>query len=164
MISCYIGLGANISNALGTPIEHIERAVAAFKASSAFYEVRTSSLYRSAAFGVTDQPDFYNAVLSAKTTLLPIALLDFCQSLESDAGRIRKRHWGERSLDVDVLLYGDEMINTDRLTVPHPGLFERNFVLVPLLELEDVHIQGTPISQSPVAHDMTGLELLDHWA
>ncbi|MFC0820917.1 2-amino-4-hydroxy-6-hydroxymethyldihydropteridine diphosphokinase [Moraxella marmotae] len=161
MTTCYIGLGGNISNELGTPDQHIRQAAAAFVASSAFEQVQLSSLYRSKAYGVTDQPDFYNAVLSANTSLLPLDLLDFCQSLEQAAGRVRLRHWGERSLDVDVLLYGDEQICHDRLIVPHRELMLRNFVLVPLLELDaDLCVQGVRLDSCPLAHDMTGLEKL----
>lgn len=161
MNSCYIGLGSNMSNALGTPNEHIARAVHAFWISHHFGELCVSSLYRSKAFGVTDQPDFINAVLQAKTDLTPMQLLDFCQSLEQAAGRVRLRRWGERSLDVDVLLYGDEVIDNDRLTVPHAGLFERNFVLIPLLELQaDLCVGGQRLNQLAVAQDWTGLERL----
>lgn len=103
---------------------------------------------------MTDQPDFVNAVLSAKTTLSPVALLDFCQSLEQSAGRVRLRHWGERSLDVDILLYGDVCIDSERLTMPHKGLFERNFVLIPLLELNpDVMVNAQKLSNLPQSQD-----------
>ena len=95
MITCYIGLGGNIANALGTPKQHIANAIAAFYASPHFANVTASSLYQSKAFGVTDQPDFSNAVVKVDTDLAPLALLDFCQSLESAAKRTRLRHWGE---------------------------------------------------------------------
>ena len=89
MITCYIGLGGNIANALGTPRQHIANAIAAFYASPHFANVTASSLYQSKAFGVTDQPDFFNAVVKVDTDLAPLALLDFCQSLESAAKRTR---------------------------------------------------------------------------
>ncbi|WP_164311304.1 2-amino-4-hydroxy-6-hydroxymethyldihydropteridine diphosphokinase, partial [Streptococcus pneumoniae] len=69
--------------------------------------------------------------------LPPLELLNFCQGLEQTAKRVRLRHWGERSLDVDILLYGDKRIHHERLTVPHQGLFERNFVLIPMLEIDE---------------------------
>ncbi len=160
MTTCYIGLGGNISNALGTPTEHIGNAITAFVDSDDFDDVKVSSLYTSKAYGVTDQPDFVNAVLMAKTRLSPLALLDFCQSLETGAGRVRLRHWGERSLDVDVLLYGDAMIDNERLIVPHKELMLRNFVLIPLLELTpDLMVQGQALAQLPAAQDWQGLEL-----
>lgn len=161
MITCYIGLGSNIANELGTPTEHIAHALAAFVASPHFAHVTASSLYQSAAFGVTDQPDFFNAVLKADTDLPPLELLDFCQNLEHRAKRQRLRHWGERSLDVDVLLYGDAIINSQRLTVPHAGLFERNFVLIPMLEIDDsLVINGQKLADVAASQDWQGLKKL----
>lgn len=157
-VRCYIGLGANLANALGSPREHIARAIAAFEQSADFDQVAVSSLYQSRAYGVTDQPDFINAVLRAHTTLTPLALLDFCQSLEQAAGRVRVRHWGERSLDVDVLLYADKVINEPRLTVPHVELTLRNFVVIPLLELDNaITVNGQRLAELPAAQDWQGL-------
>lgn len=160
-IKTYLGLGGNISNELGTPIQHILQAVAKLQNTPNIDNVKMSSLYRSKAFGVTDQPDFYNAVVSLETTLSPLELLDICQDLEQSAGRVRLRHWGERSLDVDVLLYGDEVIQNERLTVPHAGLFERNFVVIPLLELDkDLVVNGKKLMDLPIADNWDGLEVL----
>lgn len=157
-VQIYLGLGGNISNELGSPVSHILSVLECLQEDSRFKEVRLSSLYSSKPFGVVDQPDFVNAVLAAKTTLTPMSLLDFCQSLENSAGRVRLRHWGERSLDVDVLLYGDQNIKNDRLTIPHAGIFERSFVMVPLLELdEDLVINGQKINELKLAHDMSEL-------
>ncbi|OOS03576.1 2-amino-4-hydroxy-6-hydroxymethyldihydropteridinediphosphokinase [Moraxella cuniculi DSM 21768] len=169
MKRCYLGLGANLGNELGTPIDHLCRAVQTVCQSPAFGEVRVSSLYRSVAYGVTDQPDFYNAVLTAKTSLDAFELLDFCQSMEQAAARVRLRHWGERSLDVDVLLYEDMQIDSERLTIPHRELALRNFVLVPLYELDAaITIAGVPIADNPLSRDMTGLVRLEadfaNWA
>lgn len=157
-VEIYLGLGGNIANELGNPTSHIMAVRDAIIGDERFMAVRLSSLYSSKPFGVTDQPDFVNAVLSAKTTLEPMALLDFCQSLEQGAGRVRLRRWGERSLDVDILLYGDQVIQNERLTVPHAGIFERNFVLVPLLELDgDLVIDGKKITDLPLSHSHDGL-------
>lgn len=154
----YLGLGGNIANELGDPTSHILSVFETLQNDGRFGEVKLSSLYSSKPFGVTDQPDFINAVLSAKTELSPMALLAFCQSLENGAGRVRVRHWGERSLDVDVLLYGNEVIKNERLTVPHAGLFERNFVLVPLYELNPNLIIGDiAIKDHPLSHNHNGL-------
>lgn len=156
----YIGLGGNIANELGTPAEHIANAVQAFEDSPHFTNVQVSSLYQSKAFGVTDQPDFVNAVLKADTELAPLELLDFCQSLETTAKRVRLRHWGERSLDVDVLLYGEETIDNERLTVPHKGLFERNFVLIPMLEIDNnLVINGQKLADLIESKNWEGLAL-----
>lgn len=162
LITCYIGLGSNLANELGTPAEHIANAVQAFKNTPQFSDVVVSSLYQSTPFGVTDQPDFINAVLCAKTCLDPLALLDFCQSLEQSAGRVRLRRWGERSLDVDVLLYGDAIIDDERLTVPHKGLFERNFVVIPMLELDDgLMVNGRKLVNLTISNNWAGLKKLD---
>lgn len=162
LTTIYIGLGSNLANELGTPAEHIASAVHAFKNTPQFSDVVVSSLYQSTPFGVTDQPDFINAVLCAKTCLEPLALLDFCQSLEQVAKRVRVRHWGERSLDVDMLLYGDKTINNERLTIPHKGLFERNFVLIPLLEINaGLVVGGKKLAQLAVSNHWEGLSKLN---
>lgn len=160
-ISCYVGLGSNLANELGSPIEHLQQAVAELRDHSGIREVRVSSFYRSAPMGPQDQPDFINAVAEFETTLTPIELLDVCQALEYGARRERLRHWGERSLDVDILLYGQQHINEPRLTVPHVGLTERSFVLIPLRELAPtLMIAGKPINSYPQSDDWTGLTLL----
>ncbi|WII95200.1 2-amino-4-hydroxy-6-hydroxymethyldihydropteridine diphosphokinase [Moraxella haemolytica] len=142
MVRIYLGLGGNIANELGDPTSHILAVRDALLTDERFCDVRLSSLYSSKAYGVTDQPDFVNAVLSAKTTLAPLELLDVCQALENSAGRVRLRRWGERSLDVDVLLYGDEIIHNERLIVPHKEILLRNFVVIPLLELDPSLVIG----------------------
>jgi len=95
----------------------------------------SSPLYRTAPVGPQDQPDFINAVAALDTALAPLDLLDALQAVEQVAGRERLRHWGERTLDLDLLLYGDAQIRHPRLTVPHPHMTERAFVLVPLAAL-----------------------------
>lgn len=158
---CYLGLGGNLTNELGTPSEHIHHAVSALTSHPKTSHVRVSSLYASKPMGPQDQPDFINAVVEVDTTLDPYQLLNLCQQLEQDAQRVRVRHWGERSLDVDVLLYADQTINSDVLTVPHPGIMERNFVLVPLKELNpSLSINGVSILDVPKSQDWDGLEKL----
>lgn len=162
---CYLGLGGNLSNELGSPTEHILRAVATLKSRSDVRQVRLSSLYASKPMGPQDQPDFINAVVELITDLPPLALLAVCQQLEQDAERIRLRHWGERSLDVDLLLYGDQQLALPSLTVPHAGIRERNFVLVPLAELNpNLAIHGRPIAEYPASKDWLGLTKLDKLA
>lgn len=157
-VQIYLGLGGNIANEFGNPTSHILSVATALQNDGHFSEVQLSSLYSSKPFGVTDQPDFVNAVLYAKTDLSPIELLDFCQNLEQNAGRVRLRRWGERSLDVDILLYGDDVIDHERLTVPHAGIFERNFVLVPLYELNpELKIGNIAIKDLPLSHNHDGL-------
>ncbi|MDO4441076.1 MAG: 2-amino-4-hydroxy-6-hydroxymethyldihydropteridine diphosphokinase [Moraxella sp.] len=157
----YIGLGGNIANEHGTPTEHLQNAINAFGDNPHFDEVVVSSFYRSKAYGVTDQPDFINSVLKAETDLSPLALLDFCQSLENTAGRVRLRRWGERCLDVDILLYGDENICNERLIVPHKELLLRNFVVIPMLEIdENVVVNGQALKTLDIASHLEGLEKL----
>ena len=97
--------------------------------------IRVSSLYETAAVGVTDQPDFLNAAAEVRTSLPAAALLSAFLNLENLLGRVRTFRWGPRVIDLDLLLYGDEQIALPTLTVPHPRLRERAFVLVPLAEI-----------------------------
>lgn len=160
-VTCYVGLGSNLSNELGSPVEHLQQAIAAMREHEQIRKVDVSSFYASAPMGPQDQPDFVNAVASFETTLTPAELLAFCQQLEQQALRARLRRWGERSLDVDILLYGEAQIAEPQLTIPHAGLLERNFVLIPLRELAaDIMISGQPIDSYAASHDWTGLKLL----
>ncbi|MEM9887814.1 MAG: 2-amino-4-hydroxy-6-hydroxymethyldihydropteridine diphosphokinase [Bacteroidota bacterium] len=97
--------------------------------------VLASSIYETAAWGVTDQPDFLNQALLVKSEASPVALLDEIQWIETKMGRVRKRHWGERLIDIDILFYGQEIINSERLNIPHPGIPDRKFVLLPMREI-----------------------------
>ena len=160
-VTCYVGLGSNLENELGSPIEHLQQAIVAMQENKQIRAVGVSSFYASAPMGPQDQPDFVNAVVGFETTLPTFELLAFCQALEQQAKRARLRHWGERSLDVDILLYGDIKISEPQLTIPHAGLHERNFVLLPLRELApELIILNKPITDYPSSDDWTGLKLL----
>jgi 2-amino-4-hydroxy-6-hydroxymethyldihydropteridine diphosphokinase len=98
--------------------------------------LQRSSVYDTEPLGMTDQPWFLNQVLSVETTLEPLVLLDTVQGVERALGRIRSIQWGPRTIDIDILLYGDESVSSERLTIPHPRLPGRRFVLLPLVELE----------------------------
>ena len=132
-VRAYIGLGANLGDAAST----VESAISRLAAADDITLVARSRLYRTPAWGVTDQPDFINAVAGVDTTLPAEALLSLLLSIERDAGRDRaaERRWGPRALDLDLLLYGDRRIDAPGLRVPHPHLHERAFVLVPLAEI-----------------------------
>ncbi|MGI4822804.1 MAG: 2-amino-4-hydroxy-6-hydroxymethyldihydropteridine diphosphokinase [Janthinobacterium lividum] len=106
-----------------------------YLAASAGEIVAASSIYETAAWGVEDQPDFLNQVLAVSTNLAPAALLAACQAAERQQGRQRTLRWGARSLDVDILLFGNEVLATPTLTVPHAALPFRRFTLVPLAEI-----------------------------
>lgn len=127
----YIGLGSNLAN----PVEQIYEAIIALMDLPQSQWVAVSSLYVSKPHGPQNQPDFVNAVAAIDTDLSPEQLLVHCQELEDKQGRLRTRRWGERTIDLDILLYGNQMINTDKLVVPHPHMHERSFVMVPLLEV-----------------------------
>jgi 2-amino-4-hydroxy-6-hydroxymethyldihydropteridine diphosphokinase len=128
----FIGLGSNLEN----PLEQIKTAIKDMKAMIDTELVACSSLYKSPPMGPQDQPDYINAAIELETTLTPHSLLDELQKIEQQHGRVRKRHWGERTLDLDVLVYGEQVIKDERLTVPHPGIAERAFVVYPLAELD----------------------------
>jgi 2-amino-4-hydroxy-6-hydroxymethyldihydropteridine diphosphokinase len=130
-VRCHVGLGANIGN----PQQQLENAVAALAALDDCRLVAVSPLYRSAPLGPRDQPDFLNAVAALDTALPAAALLDALLAIENAAGRVRGRRWGPRVLDLDLLLYGDACFHEPRLTVPHPGIAGRTFVLLPLVDL-----------------------------
>jgi len=158
---CYLGLGGNLTNELGSPSQHIHNAIQSLEAHPEVTQVKASSLYASKPMGPQDQPDFINAVVEIETALKPHDLLSLCQQLEQQAQRVRLRHWGERSLDVDVLLYGDEQVNSPTLTLPHPGITQRNFVLIPLAELNPtVKINGIAIADLEQSQDWSGLSRL----
>lgn len=162
-VTCYIGLGSNLANDLGSPVEHLQQALVSMQDHENIRDVSVSSFYASAPMGPQDQPDFVNAVAGFQTTLAPFELLMFCQQLEQQAKRARLRRWGERSLDVDILLYGDIQMTDPQLTIPHAGLPERNFVLIPLKELApDLKISGIPIQEYSQSADWTGLTRLSN--
>ena len=129
----FIGLGSNLED----PESQLRRAMQALDNLPASSVQALSSLYRSAPMGPQDQPDYINAVVQLKTGLSPEGLLDRLQGVEQAHGRTRGQHWGPRTLDLDILLYDGEVIATERLQVPHPGLALRNFVLYPLAEIDE---------------------------
>lgn len=132
MITCYIGLGGNLNK----PLETIKSAVEALKALPDSEWVGVSPFYQSQPMGPADQPEYVNAVAAIRTQLPALTLLDHTQAIENTHGRVRKdNRWGPRTLDLDLLLYGDQRIENERLTVPHYGMKEREFVLYPLADL-----------------------------
>ena len=156
----YIGLGSNLAE----PVAQIKSARKAIAAITGVQELAFSGLYRSLPMGPQDQPDYVNAVMGIATDLLPMDLLRSLQAIENDHGRVRKsERWGARTLDLDILIYGDQIIDLPDLTVPHPGLVERSFVLYPLFEIAPhILVPGKGaiadlISQCP----LSGLKRLD---
>ena len=128
----YIGLGSN----LGQPVQQLLTAIKRLRQSSELRIDAVSSLYRTPPMGPKNQPDYINAVVKVSTSLSPLQLLAFLQTKEKQQARIRDtERWGPRTLDLDVLMYGDQLINTPKLTVPHIGIANRAFVLYPLQEI-----------------------------
>ena len=127
----YIGLGSNLSGAMGEPKEQLEHALKALASHSQIALIDVSSNYKTKAIGPGSQPDYINAVALIQTALEPLTLLDHLQFIEQQHDRERTIHWGARTLDLDILMYG----TLTRLTVPHPRIKERAFVLAPLLDL-----------------------------
>lgn len=158
-VTAYIGLGANLDE----PVRQVRAALDALRASPGLELLAASSLYRNPPMGPQDQPDYVNAVAALATELAPEALLDVLQALELRQGRTRGLRWGARTLDLDLLLYGRTTLNTPRLTVPHVGVKERAFVLVPLAEIapELVFPDGTPLATCLTSVDTSGLIRID---
>ncbi len=139
-VVAYIGLGSNLND----PIAQVRSARRDIARLNGIREIAFSSLYRSAPMGPADQPDFVNAVMAVMTTLPADTLLMHLQAIEAAHGRVRSgRRWGPRTLDLDLLLYDQAVIDSAILTVPHPGLARRAFVLYPLQEIApDLQIVG----------------------
>ena len=157
-VCVYIGLGSNLQK----PVQQITKALEDLNDIEGSRLIKDSGLFKSPPMGPQDQPDYINAVALLETELDVESLLDQLQLIEKQHGRIRTRYWGERTLDLDILLYGDDVINTERLTIPHKGLTDREFVLYPLQKIDpDLFIPGKGklknlIEQCPVS----GIEFL----
>ena len=132
MTTAYIGFGSNV----GDKVEHIRSAAERLRKVDGVKQVKMSSLYRTAPVGKTDQDWFVNAVGKVDTDLSAKELFNECIEIERALKRVRRERWGPRTIDLDVLLYGDQIFDTDDLQVPHPRMHERAFVLIPLAELE----------------------------
>lgn len=132
----YIGLGSN----LGQREAHLSAALEGLRRAPGVTLLRSSGLYETAPVG-PPQPDYLNAVAELEVTLAPLQLLELLRALERAAGRERRERWGPRTLDLDLLFYGGDVLELPGLTVPHPELHRRRFVLEPLVELapEFVH-------------------------
>lgn len=156
----YIGLGSN----LATPHAQLRSALAALAALPQTHLAAQSSLYASDPLGPADQPRYVNAVAALDTDLSPLALLDALQTIELEQGRTRKaERWGPRTLDLDILLFGESQLDEPRLTVPHYHMHARAFVLYPLAEIAPALRlpDGRALSELLSACPFVGLERLD---
>ena len=155
----YIGLGSN----LATPIEQLRSALATLAALPHTDLIAQSSFYSSDPLGPADQPRYVNAVAALDTELSPLALLDALQTIELEQGRTRKaERWGPRTLDLDILLFGERLLDEPRLTVPHYHMHARAFVLYPLAEIApDLKLpDGRALAELLGACPYAGLERL----
>jgi len=156
---CFIGLGSN----LGDSLDSLKSATNALSTHQQVSNGEVSSFYRSKPHGPQDQPDYTNAVARLSSGLEPLDLLDLLQQIEQSHGRVRDgTHWGPRTLDLDLLLYADQEIDHPRLVVPHPFMLQREFVLVPLLEIapEARLPDGTQIESYRAQVDISSLEVI----
>ena len=151
----YLALGSN----LGDRLANLKAAIAAL--ASVVTVLAESPIYETPPWGVTDQPPFLNMVLKGETRLAPLALLEYLKQLETQLGRLPSIRYGPRLIDMDILFYDELVLNTPELTIPHPHLQERAFVLVPLADLaaELVHpVFGKTVRQFLAAMDTTGVK------
>ena len=150
-------LGSN----LGDRFTNLERAVKIIKGETCIFNVELSKIYETKPVGGPEQDDFLNAVLVADTSLSPLELLELAQAIELDANRVRETHWGPRSIDVDILALDQVVLDGINLTIPHPRLSERAFVLVPWNDIDpDFFVPGLgSVSDLLSRVDVTGIAL-----
>jgi 2-amino-4-hydroxy-6-hydroxymethyldihydropteridine diphosphokinase len=148
-----LGLGANLGDAPAS----LRRAIDLLREAGLVFDA-VSSLYSTKPWGVTDQPDFVNACALARTLLDPLPLLDLIKATELAMGRRETRRWGPRVIDIDLLFYDDLRWRDERLTLPHPGVLERAFVLLPLAEIgPDLVLDGIRLATAASAADARGI-------
>ncbi|MGD7046484.1 2-amino-4-hydroxy-6-hydroxymethyldihydropteridine diphosphokinase [Jeotgalibacillus proteolyticus] len=155
----YLSLGSN----QGEPFVNLKEAISQLQRTEGVQVTRVSSIYETDPVGVTEQNAFLNLAAEIETGKKPEELLDLCQRIEDKLGRKRLVRWGPRTIDLDILLFNADMIQSDRLTIPHPRMHERSFVLIPLLEISpDVVYPGLKKSlkqQQQTLPDQAGVRL-----
>ncbi|EFM10857.1 2-amino-4-hydroxy-6-hydroxymethyldihydropteridine pyrophosphokinase [Paenibacillus curdlanolyticus YK9] len=159
-IEGYVALGSN----LGDRGETLERAIERLAAHEDIVVERVSDVYETDPVGYTDQPAFLNMAAAIRTRLGPEELLDALQAIEQQLGRVRLVRWGPRTVDLDLLMYGDISQDTERLTLPHPRMMERAFVLVPLRDvLTETHPLYSAVAESANLACRDGKEGITRW-
>lgn len=133
---CYISIGSNLGNSRSL----LEEALSRLSRTEGISLLDRSSVYKTPPWGKTDQPYFLNAAAKLSVSISPLDLLSVTQSIEQELGRVRHEHWGPRTIDIDLLMTDEYTCDTDILKLPHPYMTKRAFVLVPLLEIEDIII------------------------
>ena len=129
-ILVHLGLGSNLGNRQA----FLNQACSKLSAVT-LQNFRSSEIYESEPLLKMKQPNYFNQVVCGWTELTPVELLEKCQQIETQLGRVRKEHWGSRKIDLDILSYGKDIVDTERIKIPHPEMEKRSFVLLPLLEL-----------------------------
>ncbi|SES40991.1 2-amino-4-hydroxy-6-hydroxymethyldihydropteridine diphosphokinase [Salipaludibacillus aurantiacus] len=155
----YIALGSN----QGERDNYLAEAVQQLSENPEVEMLKVSSIYETAPVGVKDQPSFLNMAVKIATSMPPLQLLDLTQEIEQAGGRKRKEKWGPRTIDLDILLYNNENIELETLQIPHPRMFERGFVLIPLQEIEPYLRFGNGRTIDDYTGQLTGKEGVRKW-
>lgn len=157
-VTAWLGLGGNV----GDPVAAMAEALKRFDLDPDCAVAGVSRLYRTPPWGKTDQDWFFNAAAAIRTTLSPHALLDLCLDIERSMKRVRIERWGPRTIDLDVLAYGDVALHDERLTIPHPRMKQRAFVLMPLADLApDLVLEGRRVADWLADADKAGIEVAE---
>ncbi len=152
MSIAFIGLGSNLKDKMG----NLNKAMELVEKSSMVKVLKRSSVYQTEPVGINDQPLFLNMVLEVETAISPFELLRFLQDIERKMGRKREKKWGPRNIDLDLLLYDEQIINSSELTLPHPQMHLRKFVLIPLAEIAKDKIH--PLKQQTISELLKNLK------
>lgn len=148
---------------MGEPLSAMREALLKIDQHQLCTVLRVSSVWQTPPWGVADQPDFLNACVELTTSLSARAFLDLCLSIEHDLKRVRDVRWGPRSIDIDILFFGDQAIDEPGLVVPHPRIGSRAFVLVPLAEIApDARLGDQTIAELAIGCDRTGMSTLEN--
>ena len=158
LVRAYIALGSNLGNRIG----QMQSALKALAEDNQFKVLQISPLYENRAVGMGEADDFLNAIAEVETSIAPLALLDFCLEVESKLGRVRTKEWAPRTIDLDIIAYGAEVIEHERLQVPHPRIAERDFVVHPLCAIApNLEIRGQRVTHMAAALPMDRLTLCE---
>ena len=156
LVRAYVALGSNLGDRLG----QMQSALQHLAADDRLTVLQVSPVYENRAVGMGEVDDFLNAIAEVETTLSPLELLDRCLAVESILGRVRTGEWAPRTIDLDVIAYGEELIETDRLHVPHPRIAERDFVVHPLNAIApELRIRGQRVADLAATLSVVGLTL-----
>jgi 2-amino-4-hydroxy-6-hydroxymethyldihydropteridine diphosphokinase len=158
LVRAYIALGSNLGDRIG----QMQSALKALAADDQLKLIQISPVYENRALGMGEADDFLNAIAGVETSMAPLALLDCCLEVESQLGRVRTGEWAPRTIDLDIIAYGNEVIEHERLQVPHPRIAERDFVVHPLSAIApNLEIRGQRVAYLAAALPMDSLTLCE---